>query len=558
MRTLTRFPLAVATALCLSTCEAPPPRASSPVSVAVSQSTTPPLFDTLGDLHRDIGSRVPAAQRYFDQGLRLAYGFNHEAAGRAFAEAARLDPKCAACVWGQALVLGPNINLPMDSAVAAEATALARQAVALSAHARPADRALIQALALRYADPAPDDRTPLDVAYADAMRAATKAFPEDDDIATLHAESRMDLSPWAYWTAEGEPTRHTPEIIATLERVLQRNPRHIGAMHYYIHATEASRQPERAEPYADALAVLSPGSGHLVHMPAHTYIRVGRYHDATLTNFAATTADAAFLAVCHGSNGAYPLGYVPHNWHFASMSAALTGSRTLALEAAAQTARRTDPEQLDALNFMQLFLVAPLATQVRFGDWDAILAQPASPATQPYPTALWHFARGMAHVRRGAVDEAAAELASMERVAADQSLAGIEFGGINRADRLLAVGTSMLRGELLLRRGKRTAGIAALREAAAAEDALRYDEPAQWMLPVRPYLGAALLEAGRPREAAEVYARDLVTYPRNGWSLFGLAQAQEALGRHDEAAATRLAYEEAWQWADRPLVASRY
>ncbi|GAA4858367.1 hypothetical protein [Luteimonas vadosa] len=551
------LPLSAALVLCLSTCEAPQPRGAVPATTVVP-SAAPPLFETFGDLHRDIGTPVPAAQRYFDQGLRLAYGFNHEAAGRAFAEAARLDPACAACAWGQALVLGPNINLPMDPALAAEATRLARQAQALSATARPADRALIDALVLRYAAPAPEDRSALDVAYADAMRAAAAAFADDDDIATLHAEARMDLSPWAYWTKDGAPTEHTPEILATLERVLRRNPRHVGAMHYYIHATEASNDPGRAEPYADAIAALAPGSGHLVHMPAHTYIRIGRYHDATLTNFAATTADKAFLAVCGGSNGVYPLGYVPHNWHFAAMTASLTGSRTLALEAARQTAARADHDQLEALNFMQQFIVAPLMARVRFGDWDWILSQAAPPSTLPYPTAIWHFARGMAATRTGDHAAAARELSALEAVARDPAMEALVLWDINGADKVLAVASAMLRGELALARREREAGIAALREAARAEDALRYNEPADWPLPVRPYLGAALLDAGRAREAADAYAEDLRAYPRNGWSLYGLAQAQRASGDASAASESMAAYAEAWQWADAPLVASRY
>ena len=257
----------------LGACMAPQPQATA-------AATGPELFDGFGELHRDIGSRVPAAQRYFDQGLRMAYGFNHEAAGRSFAEAARLDPRCAICIWGQALVLGPNINLPMDPGLAKDATALAQRAVELAANATPTDRALIHALRLRYANPAPEDRKPLDLAYAEAMAKVVHDFPGDDDAATLYAEALMDLTPWTYWTAEGQQTEHTPRIIGALERVLARNPRHIGAMHYYIHATEASPNPERALPHADALAALAPGSGHLVHMPAHAYIRVGRYHDA--------------------------------------------------------------------------------------------------------------------------------------------------------------------------------------------------------------------------------------------------------------------------------------
>ncbi|WP_119719160.1 hypothetical protein [Cognatilysobacter tabacisoli] len=541
--------VAVAAGLALAACAAPPqePRSAS----------SPPLFETFGSLQRDIGTPVPAAQRYFDQGLRLAYGFNHEAAGRAFAEAARLDPACAMCVWGQALVLGPNINLPMDAALAPEATRLARRAEALSGSARPADHALIRALVARYADPAPADRTPLDVAYADAMAEAARRFPEDDDIGALYAEAMMDLAPWSYWSRDGEPTGRTPQIVAALEGVLARNPRHIGAIHYYIHAVEASRTPGRATVHADRLAELAPGSGHLVHMPAHVYLRTGRYHDATLANFAASTADEAFLAVCRGTNGVYPLGYVPHNWHFAALSAGLHGSRTLATRAAEQTARRADLQQLDTLAFMQQFVVAPLYTQVRFGQWDAIRAQAAAPATQPYPRAVWHFARGMADVRARQLDAAASELAALQALRADPAIAKTVFG-VNTAEGVLAVAEPMLRGELALARGDTAAGLAALRAAATAEDALNYTEPADWPLPVRPYLGEALLAAGRPAEAAAVYREDLATLPENGWSLAGLARAQRALGDRAGAIDTQRRQATAWQWADTPLVASRF
>lgn len=548
--------IALALILPLVGCQAPPPQ----VDAASASEVAPPLFDSFGDLHRDIGSKVPAARQYFDQGLRMAYGFNHEAAGRAFAEAARLDPACGICLWGQALVLGPNINLSMDPATAKDATALARRAAQLAAQATPADRALIEALQARYADPAAEDRKPLDRAYADAMARVVRRFPGDDDAATLYAEALMDLTPWAYWTAEGQQTEHTPAILGELERVLARNPRHIGAMHYYIHATEASPHPERALPYADALAALAPGSGHLVHMPAHTYIRVGRYHDATLTNFAATTADKAFLSFCRGSNGVYPLGYVPHNWHFASMTAGLTGSRTLALRAADQTARRADHALMGTppLEFMQLFVATPLFTQVRFGQWDAILAQPQPPAQLPVPTAIWHFARGMALIRTGNPAEAGRELDALRTIARDPAMAKVSFADINHADGVLAVAVPLLQGELLLAQRKPAHAIAALREAVAAEDNLNYTEPADWPLPTRWYLGAALLETGNPSAAAQAYRQDLKTYPHNGWSLYGLAQAQRKLGDVAGAADSERRYRKAWQWADAPLTASRY
>ena len=548
--------VALAMVLSLAGCKAPQPQAET----APPAADAPKLFDDFGDLHRDIGSKVPAAQRYFDQGLRMAYGFNHEAAGRSFAEAARLDPTCAMCLWGQALVLGPNINLAMPPEANTPAFEFSRRAAALAVHATPADRALIEALQARYADRAPEDRGALDKAYAQAMAKVVAEFPDDDDAATLYAESLMDLTPWSYWTAQGQQTEYTPAILAALEGVLARNPRHIGAMHYYIHATEASPNPQRAEPYADALAALAPGSGHLVHMPAHTYIRLGRYHDATLTNFAATTADKAFLSFCRGSNGVYPLGYVPHNWHFATMTAGLTGSRTLALRAAEQTAQRADRDTMGAppLEAMQLFLVAPLFTQVRFGEWDAILAQAELPSALPFPTGVWRFARGMAHTRRGDFAKAQEDLAALHAIAIDPATAKISFLDINHADGLLKVADALLRGELLRTQGHGKDAFIALREAVAAEDKVNYNEPADWPLPTRWYLGAALLEAGDARGAAEAYRQDLKTYPENGWSLFGLAQAQRKLGDAAGAADSERRYQLAWQWADAPLTASRY
>ncbi|UNK48047.1 hypothetical protein MNR01_09610 [Lysobacter sp. S4-A87] len=546
---MTRTLVLLLSCFALLSCEAPAPRDEK-------AAAAPPLFDTFGQLHRDIGTRVPEAQRYFDQGLRLAYGFNHEAAGRAFAEAERLDPKCAMCVWGQALVLGPNINLPMPPELAADATLLATRAQDLAKGAKPADRALIAALAKRYTAPAPDDRKALDEAYAKAMGEAATQFPDDDDIATLYAESLMDLSPWAYWDADGQPGLHTGTLVAMLEKVLQRNPDHIGAAHYYIHAVEASNDPKRAEGYADKLAALAPGSGHLVHMPAHVYIRIGRYHDATLSNFAASTADKDFLAVCRGSNGAYPLGYVPHNWHFAAMSAALHGSRTLTMQAAEQTAKRVDPQQMEAMSFMQQFLVTPLFAQVRFGEWEQILATQEAPAALPFPQGVWHFARGMALVRTGKPAAARKELRALQAIGADPALAKVGLFGMNSADKVLAVAEPMLRGEIALAERQRNTGLAALRDAVAAEDKLNYNEPADWPLPVRPYLGAALLDAGRAKDAVAVYQEDLKTYPENGWSLYGLAQAQKKL-KQDPGDAERR-YAAAWEWADVKLAASRF
>ena len=468
---------------------------------AEAGSTAPPLFETLGDLHRDIGTPVPAAQRYFDQGLRLAYGCQHEAARRSFSEAQRLDPDCAMCAWGQALVLGPTIDQAMAEELAADATALADRALRLRDKARPADRELIDALARRYATPAPDDRGPLDLAYAEAMAGAAQRHPDDDDIATLYAEALMLLSPRAYWHADGRPTEHTGRIVATLERVLQRSPGHLGAVRYYLHAFEASRDPQRAEPHADRLAALAPGASYLVHLPAHIYLRTGRYHDATQSNLAAASADDALVAVCcgsdgmdesdltaggdavdiddgndHGSVGQRPA-LAAHYWHFAAMSAGLHGSRAQAIEAAEQAARRAEPAHLQAHPGVQQWVVAPLFAQLRFGQWHAILAPADAPAALPYPRGIWHFARGMALLRQGKPAAAQRELRALQALTADPALQEAELPDINRADRVLEVAVAMLRGELALGRGQRKAGIAALHAAVVAEDRLSYNAP---------------------------------------------------------------------------------
>ena len=460
------------------------------------------------------------------------------------------------CVWGQALVLGPNINLPMDPANAAQATALAKQALAMAGNAKPGDRALIEALAVRYADPAPADRKALDQAYADAMAKVVAEFPEDDDAQAMYAESLMDLSPWNYWTPNGQPNPDTPKIVGAIETVLKRNPKHIGAIHYYIHAVEASDDPARAEALADTLGDLAPGSGHLVHMPAHVYIRTGRYNDATLVNFRASTADKDFLAVCKGSNGMYPLGYVPHNWHFATLSAGLMGARTLAEQASTETLQRADMEKLDELNFMQHYVIVPMYTEVRFGQWDKILARAQPPATQAYPTGMWHFARGMAQERKGNMDEAQKELAALRSIAQDPKMAALLIGTTNYAGKLLTVAEGVLHGELLMSQGKHDQAIASFRKVAKIEDALIYNEPADWPLPVNNYLGNALLEAKRPREAAAAFQEDLKKFPKNGWGLYGLAQAQEGMGDKAAAEETRKQQQAAWQWADTQLTAA--
>jgi tetratricopeptide (TPR) repeat protein len=541
-------------AACGPSTEAPPPIAGTPPETA----ERPYLFDTLGPFSRPGVSAHAEAQRWFDQGLILAYAFNHDAAGRAFAEAAKLDPDCVLCIWGEAMVLGPNINLPMLEEAFEPAYRLSQQALAMADRAKPVERALIEALALRYAWPAPEDRTPLDRAYAEAMAQVVRDFPDDLDAATMYAEALMDLVPWAYWSREGEPSPYTADILATLESVLARDPDHIGAIHYYIHATEAGPEPEKAEAPADRLAALSPGAGHLVHMPAHTYMRIGRYHDASLTNLKATEADAAFMTYCRGSSGVYPMGYVPHNWHFLSMSAGLEGASGIALRAAEHTAARTDRDMLAELHFMQHFLVTPLFAEVRFGQWDKVLAREAPPADLPFPRAIWHYARGRALAAEGQAEAAGRELLALEALAAEPEMATTLVSDLNHAASVLAVAEHSLRGMVARADGDLQGAAESLAEAARLEDLLNYFEPPDWPLPNRHLLGAVLLEAGDPVAAEAVYRDDLRVFPKNGWSLYGLGQALGAQNREDEAEAVWDAFAEAWTHADVKLAASHF
>lgn len=543
---------------------AAPPAAEVPAVVAEAPAATPAAapagphrFDTLGALHRPISSKNPDAQAWFDQGLRMAYGFNHQAAGQAFAEAVKADPDCAICWWGQALVLGPNINVPMVPEAAAPAWDAAQKALALRDKASPVEQMLIDAVVARYAQTAPEDRAPLDRAYADAMKAAVEQFPDDADVQVMYAESLMDLMPWAYWTANGQASPETPALLTALETALKLNPDHIGAIHYYIHASEASPDPKRAEPHADRLAALAPGAGHLVHMPAHTYLRLGRYHDAVLTNLKATDADATFLSFCKGSNGVYPLGYVPHNWHFIVAAAGYEGNGAMTLRAAQQTAQRADVTMLETLTMMQQFIVAPLMAQARFGRWDEILATQEPPAALPYPTAIWHFARGRAYAAKGELDAARKELAAYEVAAADPRNETNVLWGINYAPAVLKVGGPFLAGEIAAAAGDHAAAIPLLTEAVAAEDALNYNEPADWLLPTRHSLGVVLLAAGKAAEAEAVYRKDLELHPHNGWALIGLSQALAAQGKTAEATEAKARFDQAWANADLKIEASR-
>jgi tetratricopeptide (TPR) repeat protein len=536
---------------------ATPPPAASAAPMPAPATHGAPLFDNLGTFTRAVSTSSPEARRYFNQGMVLTYGFNHAEAGRSFREAARLDPQCAACWWGAALVLGPNINLPMSDSDVPDAYATSRKALALVDHASPVERALIEALTKRYAEAATPDRSQLDLAYANAMRAVAKQFPDDPDVLALFAESLLDLSPWDYYLPDGKPKMTTVEVVQALERAKSLNPQHPGALHYYIHTLEAS-DPDRAVAAADQLWHLVPGAGHLVHMPAHIYIRVGRYRDAVVSNLEATAADKGYIEACR-VQGFYPLAYYPHNWHFVWAGATLEGNRAQALEGASQTHHVMHGAPVDDPMFgpvLQHMMLAPVFADVRFAQWDAIEALPQPDPKQIYPTAIWHHARGMARAARGDLAGAERELADMRRIQADPALAKLYISTPNTADKVVAVAAGMLAGDIAARRKSYPAAIAALEEALRVEDSLRYNEPEDWQYPVRLLLGAVLLDAGRPVAAEAAYRGDLERHRENGWALFGLEKALRAQNKTAAADEVHKRFETAWKYSDVTLTAS--
>lgn len=512
-------------------------------------SSAVPLYDDLGDHHVPISSAVPEAQRYFDQGMRLAYAFNHGEAIRAFEEAARLDPECAICHWGIAYAYGPNINAPMDGASGAAAYAAVERAQALISHANDRERTYIEALAARYAADAPADRAALDSAYARAMGGVADRYPDDLDAQALHAEALMNLRPWAYWTLDGEPAPGTDRILSRLERVIARDGNHPGACHFYIHAVEAA-QPERAVECAERLAGAMPGAGHLVHMPAHIYIRVGRWEDAIEANRHATHADESFVAD-QTPDAAYRALYYPHNYHFLAFAGIMTGRSELALESARGTAERVPPEAAKGSFLGEPLLAYPHLTLAAFGRWDEVLDEPAPPADLQIATALYDYARGLAW---SATDRRAEAEGAVQRLGA--AAEAHDEGG--EAWTILAIARHSLMGDLAARAGDLDTATDHFRRAMHAEDGLYYIEPPIWHLPVRPHLAALLLEAGQAEEAEGLYREDLDRFPENGWSLYGLQLALEAQDRGAEAAEVARRFDDTWAEADVTLVASRF
>ena len=513
-----------------------------------------PRLQKLGAHTFPVSTRNAQAQLFMNQGLNLSYAFNHAEAGRAYREAARLDPNLAMAYWGDALALGPNINAPMDPANEPKALEAIQRAIALKSKAPPREQALIDALAQRYSGRA-EDRKARDVAYADAMRKVHLQFPDDQDIAMLYVESAMDLRPWGYWTRDGQPYERTAEIVALTEKIIARNPQHPAALHLYIHLMEAY-QADKAEAAADRLLTLMPAAGHMVHMPAHIYQRVGRYADAERSNHLAIAADEDYISQCR-AQGLYPMAYYPHNLHFLWFAATAEGRSKLAIEAARKAASRVDDETLKAVPLLAGFRVVPYYALTRFGKWDEMLQEPEPPASSAYLRGMWHYARGTAFLGKGQTAEAEQEFGKLQEIMPDKSLDQPLFSP-NTGRAVLSIAQEVLAGGISTAKKNYDGAIPHLERAVRLEDALVYTEPAEFHYPPRHALGAVLLEANRPAEAETVYWEDLRRNRENGWALFGLMQALKAQGKDDEAALVEARFKKAWAGADVTQSSSRF
>jgi tetratricopeptide (TPR) repeat protein len=515
--------------------------------------TGAPVFTDLGNHRHLISTKSPQAQQYFNQGLILAYGFNHDEAVRSFKEAIRLDPSCAMCYWGIAVALGPNINKPMDAADVPVAWDALQQAKRLSSNASEKEKAYIRALESRYSPQPVADRQALNVAYANAMREVMKNYPQDLDADTLFAEALMDTMPWEYYLEDNRPKAVTQELIEALEFVISKDPQHPGANHFYIHAVEASPYPERALPSARRLGNIAPGAGHLVHMPSHVYLRVGRYHDATLANEEAVKADQSYITQCR-AQGFYPVAYYPHNQHFLWYTSMMEGRSDLSLQTARKIDQLNEHQDLAEGKRFSPLLVLTLA---RFGRWDEVLNEPLPPTDQLFAKAMFHYARGMSYTAKLDFAAAQTELNALQTIAADPQTKPLDQPTLPGA-KLIVLSQHILAGELAGRRLQNTEMNQHFGAAIQLEDALPYMEPPFWHHPVRQIYGAALLQAGRSIDAEKSYREDLKRHPANGWSLYGLLSSLRAQGKTEEAKAVEKRFRDTWRLADITLTASRF
>lgn len=513
-----------------------------------------PLYYDVGVVHREVTTSSPEAQTWFDRGLGLAYGFNHEEAVVCFEQAAAADPQCAMCYWGKAYALGPNYNnMEMTEEASQAADEAIRSALAHLEQATDIERTLIEALRTRYAWPVPEDRTGLNRAYADAMREVWATHPDDADVAALTAESVMLLRPWKLWSHEGEPAPETPEVRRILESGMARWPKHPALAHLYIHTMEAGPEARAALPAAEGLEGLTPGLGHLIHMPSHIYTWTGRYDDVIRVNQHAVEVDDAFVGHA-GRDNFYTL-YRLHNYHFVAYGAMFAGRREIAMQAARKLVTEIpDSVMQEYTDFLDVFVGTPYHVMLRFGLWEEILAEP-EPAPELYATrAIRHYARGIALAASGRVDEALQEQAAF--VEARDAVPESRLLFNNPVRGILEVATEVLAGEIAYRQGDYDRGFDHLRQAVALDEQLNYDEPWGWMEPARHALGALLTEQGRYAEAVEVYQANLARYPENGWALHGLAEGLRGLGRTQEAQATLERFDAAWAGADTTIPGS--
>ncbi len=529
------------------------------VKQTLAQRAGAPLFKGMGAFHMPITTRDTDAQRYFDQGMVLAFGFNHAESIRSFRAAQTLDSDCAMCFWGEALATGPNINVTnngkavMTPEERASARAAIDHALTLVDGVTPKERSWILALDKRYDGQRETPRDPLDRAWADALSEMVDAYPDDMTVASVYAEALMNTMPWDYWGPSGEAKPDTQAVIKSLERVMAADPEHPLALHLYIHALEASSNAQKAERAADALANLVPGSGHLVHMPSHIYFRVGRYQDAALANIRAADVDEAYIAECN-AQGFYPALYYPHNIHFLWASATMQGQSDLSLKSARRVVENVRIEQVEQFPTIQFFRTVPMLSLVRFARWEEILSEPEPHAPFAFARAIWHYGRGVAYASMENKESALKELAAIERL--EPEVDEIFMGNVYPAKSLIGIAKSLLRGEIAFRSGAMAAAVTSFEQAVAMQDALPYTEPPFWYYPTRQSLGAALLADGRAAEAQLVFEADLEQYPMNGWSLYGLTEALNAQGHTAQAEAARQRFETVWQFSDVTLSSS--
>jgi tetratricopeptide (TPR) repeat protein len=504
------------------------------------------LMTGLGNLHHPVSTRNPQAQQFFDQGLRLIFAFNHDEAARSFRRAADLDPTLGMAYWGIAEAVGPNYNDPASDDRFQAAHDAIHKAVELSSGAPANEQAYIQAMAKRFPADSKADRRKAAEDYRDAMREVVKNYPDDLDAATLFAESGMNLHPWGLWHVDGTPEEGTEEVVATLESVLKRDPDHMGAIHYYIHAVEASRNPERALAEANKLAAMAPGAGHLVHMPAHVYIRTGDYEAAVKTNQQAAIVDRAYIKAS-GVQGIYPMMYYSHNLHFIAMCASMNGNYAEAKKNADLLAAHVGPGVKD-MPPLEGFMTIPIAVDVRFHKWDSILAMKQPDPDMKITTVFWHFARGMAYAGTGKVSDADAEykmVAEAEKATPEDVPFAMPVN--NKAKDVLKIAENVLGAKIAQARKDSDGSIAMLREAVAVQDTLKYDEPSDWFFPVRESLGAALLMKGDTEGAEKTFREDLERNPRNPRSLYGLQQTLKKQGRDYDAGFVQKQFNASWK-----------